>query len=66
MCCPVECGECGGVGCSQRGDGCCTKDVEDSGIKCSESRSAPCIIDTDSVDPVGTNTRYLWLAMIYD
>ena len=53
VCCPVDCGRCGGGGCGDLGDGCCTSDVEDSGIKCSESRSAPCNIDTDSVDPVG-------------
>eukprot|EP00903_Cladosiphon_okamuranus_P015191 g14044.t1 len=56
VCCPAGCGRCGGSGCSKRGDGCCTGAIKDSGIKCSKSRSAPCIIDTDSVDPVAQST----------
>ena len=48
-CCPLSCGSCGGSGCSSRGDGCCTSDIKSSGDKCSEKKSAPCIIDTDTV-----------------
>eukprot|EP00903_Cladosiphon_okamuranus_P006680 g6520.t1 len=51
VCCPLSCGRCGGSGCSKLGDGCCTSKVKDSGDKCSETKSAPCIIDTDTVDP---------------
>lgn len=51
VCCPVDCGTCGGSGCSQLGDGCCTKDVISSGVQCSSSRAAPCIIDGDISGP---------------
>ena len=44
-CCPLSCGRCGGSGCSQLGEGCCTGDVKDSGDLCSETRAAPCIVD---------------------
>eukprot|EP00752_Nemacystus_decipiens_P015180 g13520.t1 len=50
VCCPLSCGECGGSGCSSRGDGCCTSDVKDSGDLCSVTMAAPCNIDGDSVD----------------
>lgn len=52
MCCPLYCGGCGGKGCSKRGDGCCTSDIKDSGVKCSSSKSAPCVIDTDRVGEI--------------
>ena len=45
----MSCGSCGGSGCGSRGDGCCTSDIKSSGDKCSEKKSAPCIIDTDTV-----------------
>ena len=50
MCCPVGCGygRCGGGYCRSFGgddDVCCTTAIEDSGIMCSESGAAPCIID---------------------
>eukprot|EP00752_Nemacystus_decipiens_P009556 g8536.t1 len=50
VCCDVECGQCGGVGCSSVGPGgnsCCTANIKTSGIMCSESGAAPCIIDGD-------------------
>eukprot|EP00752_Nemacystus_decipiens_P008286 g7407.t1 len=40
-CCAIECGGCGGRGCS--GD-CCVGNIVDSGIKCIESEMAPCIL----------------------
>eukprot|EP00752_Nemacystus_decipiens_P015748 g14060.t1 len=52
VCCPLSCGTCGGVGCSQLGEGCCTSGVKDSGDMCSETMAAPCIID-DDVDEEG-------------
>lgn len=64
VCCPLSCGQCGGSGCSERGDGCCTSKVKDSGVKCSESNSAPCNIDSDTVDPVGKNVEVGELSMI--
>eukprot|EP00903_Cladosiphon_okamuranus_P006681 g6521.t1 len=48
-CCPLECGFCGGDGCSETGKECCASDIEATEVKCSESRAAPCIIDTDTV-----------------
>lgn len=51
MCCPTSCGQCGGVGCSAKGSECCTANVKATGVKCSTAKSAPCIIDTDTVDP---------------
>eukprot|EP00752_Nemacystus_decipiens_P002363 g2232.t1 len=49
VCCPLSCGECGGVGCSGRGEGCCTSDVKESGDLCSVTMAAPCNIDGDDV-----------------
>ena len=48
MCCSVSCGQCGKPGCSSLdagGDSCCTANVLDSGVLCSDSGAAPCIID---------------------
>ncbi|CAN0163534.1 unnamed protein product, partial [Ectocarpus fasciculatus] len=50
VCCPLSCGTCGGVGCSQLGEGCCTSDVKDSGDLCSVTMAAPCNIDDEVVD----------------
>ena len=47
VCCPESCGQCGGVGCSSLGEGCCTSGVIDSGVMCSDSLAAPCIMDGD-------------------
>lgn len=48
-CCSAACGECGGFGCSGRGTGaedCCTTDILDSGVLCSNTDGAPpCIVD---------------------
>lgn len=49
VCCPVECGGCGGAGCSDNGKECCASDVKATEVVCSDSMAAPCIIDTDSV-----------------
>ncbi|CAN0056993.1 unnamed protein product [Pylaiella littoralis] len=57
VCCPVDCGTCGGSGCSQLGDGCCTKDVISSGVQCSSSRAAPCIIDGDISGPTSATSE---------
>eukprot|EP00903_Cladosiphon_okamuranus_P010323 g9767.t1 len=47
VCCPLDCGRCGGSGCSDLGEGCCTSDVKDSGDLCSVTKKAPCNIDDD-------------------
>ncbi|CAB1098093.1 unnamed protein product [Ectocarpus sp. CCAP 1310/34] len=44
------CGECGGEGCSNRGEGldgddCCQSNIEDNGNMCSVTGKAPCMID---------------------
>lgn len=59
VCCPTSCGQCGGVGCSGLGDGCCTGNVKTSGVKCSESKAAPCVIDTDTVDGDGGKSGFV-------
>ncbi|CAM9986910.1 unnamed protein product [Ectocarpus sp. 6 AP-2014] len=55
ICCEASCGTCGGVGCSDRGNGqdsCCTKNISDNGETCSVTGAAPCIVDGDVVvDP---------------
>eukprot|EP00903_Cladosiphon_okamuranus_P016037 g14807.t2 len=55
VCCPAGCGKCGGSGCAKfnldLGKSCCTNDVKATGTLCSVSKSAPCIIDTATVDP---------------
>eukprot|EP00752_Nemacystus_decipiens_P007693 g6876.t1 len=56
VCCPLSCGECGGSGCSSRGEGCCTSDVKESGDLCSVTMAAPCNIDGD-VDGEGCSGR---------
>lgn len=50
-CCPLMCGACGGSGCSQRArvagltsDDCCVTRINESGVYCDESGTAPCII----------------------
>eukprot|EP00752_Nemacystus_decipiens_P002364 g2233.t1 len=58
VCCPLSCGQCGGVGCSGRGEGCCTSDVKESGELCSVTMAAPCNIDGDDiVDGEGCSGR---------
>eukprot|EP00903_Cladosiphon_okamuranus_P017296 g15937.t2 len=53
-CCGETCGECGGSGCSGRGNGaedCCTGNILDSGILCSDTGGAPpCILDNSGSD----------------
>eukprot|EP00752_Nemacystus_decipiens_P006649 g5977.t1 len=63
VCCPLSCGTCGGSGCSQLGEGCCTSDVKDSGELCSETMAAPCIIDDKDGDDDQTCSNGLpgWL-----
>lgn len=46
-CCPIECGQCGGVGCSAIGKECCASDIMATKVACSDSGEAPCIIDGD-------------------
>eukprot|EP00903_Cladosiphon_okamuranus_P016927 g15603.t1 len=51
-CCPTGCGECGGVGCSDRPggeDSCCTSKIKASGDMCAVTGRAPCRIPEDEV-----------------
>jgi len=49
VCCPLECGQCGGRGCSDKGpgaDACCVDNLaksQNNGM-CSESKKAPCVL----------------------
>ncbi|CBJ30068.1 FirrV-1-B30 precursor [Ectocarpus siliculosus] len=50
VCCPLECGQCGGTGCSTSGaayglgaDSCCREPVSSSGKYCDDTGEAPCI-----------------------
>lgn len=49
VCCGASCGECGGNGCSSRGNGaedCCAASISASGVFCSDTGgAAPCIVD---------------------
>ncbi|CAN0056924.1 unnamed protein product [Pylaiella littoralis] len=54
VCCPIGCGTCGGSSCATAGranglgsDSCCGGGIKDSGVLCSVSGVAPCIIDGD-------------------
>ncbi|CBJ33670.1 Unsaturated glucuronyl hydrolase, family GH88 [Ectocarpus siliculosus] len=51
VCCPLECNECGGTGCTNSGraaglgsESCCGGGVKASGMYCDETNEAPCII----------------------
>eukprot|EP00903_Cladosiphon_okamuranus_P006313 g6189.t2 len=53
VCCKEECGTCGGTGCSTRVPGfgqydCCVGRIVETGVLCSESGGAPCIVDEDA------------------
>lgn len=52
VCCPADCGVCGGAGCSSVGEelglACCTSEVFNAGEMCSVKRESPCIIDDSS------------------
>ncbi|CAM9505839.1 unnamed protein product, partial [Ectocarpus fasciculatus] len=55
-CCVLECGQCGGTGCSLFGDGlgedfCCQSDIEDFGELCSATKAAPCVVDDSAPAP---------------
>lgn len=48
FCCPTLCGMCGGPGCSSfpgGADNCCTSVISQQDVLCSESGTAPCIIN---------------------
>ena len=58
FCCPLECGACGGIGCGSFGkefgligEDCCQSGIFFSQVFCSESESAPCIIESYIDDP---------------
>ncbi|CAM9476653.1 unnamed protein product [Ectocarpus sp. 12 AP-2014] len=45
VCCPADCGQCGGVGCGEFGEDCCITEIMDYGYPCSETGTAPCYLD---------------------
>lgn len=53
-CCPLACGQCGGVGCGAAGNAagtdCCISSIVDAGDSCSVKEAAPCKIDDDDND----------------
>lgn len=54
--CALSCGACGGSGCASRSGGneaCCGGAIQSSGLLCSETGEAPCIIDDGEI-----NLRY--------
>ncbi|CAB1107438.1 unnamed protein product [Ectocarpus sp. CCAP 1310/34] len=58
VCCPLGCGRCAGEGCTAFGsenglaaDSCCGNAIKASGRLCSETGSAPCIIDEEGPSP---------------
>eukprot|EP00752_Nemacystus_decipiens_P003257 g3014.t1 len=69
VCCVEECGQCGGDGCAEfRKDlgltqnECCTTAIEESGVMCSDTMEAPCVIevnsDDDEAEEMGMMDRY--------
>ncbi|CAN0427966.1 unnamed protein product, partial [Scytosiphon promiscuus] len=47
VCCELQCGTCGGVGCDDRpggGSACCSGDIMYMDAKCSATKAAPCVI----------------------
>ncbi|CAM9115958.1 unnamed protein product [Ectocarpus sp. 6 AP-2014] len=52
VCCTLECGTCGGVGCtpantsSLTANDCCATEISESGVMCSDTGVAPCILST--------------------
>ncbi|CAN0241840.1 unnamed protein product [Pylaiella littoralis] len=53
VCCVLECGQCGGPGCSSiaglTGDDCCTANIETNGELCSATGAAPCLMGKGSI-----------------
>eukprot|EP00903_Cladosiphon_okamuranus_P006298 g6176.t1 len=54
VCCVAECGTCGGPGCtpantsSLTANDCCATEISDSGVLCSDTGVAPCILSTEA------------------
>ena len=64
VCCAAGCGECGGVGCSDRGGGldkydCCVSDIRIAGSLCSVTGEAPCLVDRGEQHSVLTSTGHM-------
>ncbi len=58
VCCPLECGQCGGPGCGKAGDGnkaCCVNGVLQNQPHCMVEGAAPCVFDRFSGE------RLLWI-----
>lgn len=70
VCCVKECGICGGDGCSTIGaslglgaDECCTKEIRAGKKLCSDTETAPCIIEASEFLPsvdAAFNLSRLW------
>ena len=59
ICCPPECGTCGGSGCGSLpggGSNCCGGPIVESGLSCDDN-TAPCIIEPQAGDPDPTCER---------
>eukprot|EP00752_Nemacystus_decipiens_P017686 g15857.t1 len=66
VCCPLTCWGCGGDRCVGEG-GCCEESIQEDGILCSESGTAPCIFIVDEPDDdseASRMTRLLLLGMV--
>lgn len=61
FCCAAECGTCGGLGCTDFGDYCCTSDITAS---CSDTMEAPCVIMDDGDDGGGELMLVLLLTFL--
>lgn len=51
VCCPLSCGGCSGSKCASMPggySGCCGGGIKASGVLCSESATAPCVIDGEA------------------
>ncbi|CAM9550846.1 unnamed protein product, partial [Ectocarpus sp. 13 AM-2016] len=60
VCCVLECGTCGGVGCtpantsSLTANDCCATEIVESGSFCSVTGVAPCILEAATLAPSPT------------
>lgn len=57
VCCTAGCGSCGGLGCSTlylpdyNASDCCVINIENSGVMCEDSGTAPCILEGKHLYP---------------
>ncbi|CAM9604115.1 unnamed protein product, partial [Ectocarpus sp. 12 AP-2014] len=71
VCCPINCTQCGGAGCSTVGlpeygaESCCEADVLSAGVLCSVLEEAPCVLD-DILPPAETPSPSMSFSFSYD